>query len=61
MPASDNTSVIDATRTMLKALADNAEGLEAIWRGAAKPEQIQDMINMLELAQVPYAGGGAAS
>ena len=70
MSASDNTSVIDATRTMLRALEDNAEGLEAIWRGAATKDQIQDMINMLELAQVSTsekrhmqeaARGGAAS
>ena len=52
MSASDNTSVIDAARTMLKALEDNAEGLEAIWRGAATKDQLQDMINLLELAQV---------
>ena len=55
MSASDNTSVIDATRTMLKALEDNSEGLEAIWRGAATKDQIQDMINLLELAQVSAA------
>ena len=55
MSASDNTSVIDATRTMLRALDDNTEGLEAIWRGAATRDQIQDMINMLELAQVSAA------
>ena len=52
MSASDNTSVIDATRTMIRALEDNTDGLEAIWRGAATKDQIQDMINMLELAQV---------
>ena len=55
MSASDNTSVIDATRTMLKALDDNSEGLEAIWRGAATKDQTQDMINLLELAQVSAA------
>ena len=55
MSASDNTSVIDATRTMLRALEDNAEGLEAIWRGAATKDQLQDMINLLELAQVSTA------
>ena len=32
MSASDNTNVIDATRTVLRALEDNSEGLEAIWR-----------------------------
>ena len=55
MSASDNTSVIDATRTVLKALEDNSEGLESIWRGAATKDQIQDMINLLELAQVSAA------
>ena len=49
------TSVIDAARTMLKALDDNREGVEAIWRGAATKNQLEDMVEMLELAQVSPA------
>ena len=52
---SDNTSIIDATRTMLKALNDNPEGLESIWRGAATREQLENMVEVLELAQVSTA------
>ena len=55
MSASDNTSVIDATRTMLKALEDNPDGLESIWRGAATKDQLQAMVDMLELVQVSTA------
>ena len=52
---SDNTSIIDATRTMLRALNDNPEGLESIWRGAATREQLENMVEVLELAQVSTA------
>ena len=43
-------SLIDATRIMLKALREDPDKLESIWRSSATKDQINDMTELLNLA-----------
>ena len=43
-------SLIDATRITLKALREDPDKLESIWRSSATKDQINDMTELLNLA-----------
>ena len=49
---SHEASVINATRTMLHQLREDADILEAIWRGSANRIRIDEMIHLLQMAKL---------
>ena len=50
--SSHESSVINATRTMLLQSREDADILEAIWRGSANRTQIDEMIHLLQMAKL---------